>query len=75
MQGHTVYSHMLLPTSFRGVEADYWHLRSAVQAWDVGCERQVELVGPDAARADCVPFYRERDGRRVPVRRPSQMGS
>jgi dimethylsulfoniopropionate demethylase len=32
------------------VEDDYWHLRSAVQVWDVGCERQVELVGPDAAR-------------------------
>jgi dimethylsulfoniopropionate demethylase len=48
--GYTVYNHMLLPTSFRGVEADYWHLRSAVQVWDVACERQVELVGPDAAR-------------------------
>jgi dimethylsulfoniopropionate demethylase len=46
----TVYNHMLLPTSFRGVEADYWHLRSAVQVWDVGCERQVELAGPDASR-------------------------
>lgn len=41
---------MLLPTSFRGVEEDYWHLRRAVQVWDVGCERQVEIVGPDAAQ-------------------------
>jgi dimethylsulfoniopropionate demethylase len=50
LQAYTVYNHMLLPTRFRGVEDDYWHLRSAVQVWDVGCERQVELVGPDAAR-------------------------
>lgn len=47
---YTVYNHMLLPTTFRGVEADYEHLRRAVQVWDVGCERQVELMGPDAAR-------------------------
>ncbi len=50
MQGYTVYNHMLLPTNFRGVEDDYWHLRSKVQVWDVGCERQVEVAGPDAAK-------------------------
>lgn len=47
---YTVYNHMLLPTTFVGLEDDYWHLRSAVQLWDVGCERQVEIAGPDAAR-------------------------
>lgn len=47
---YTTYNHMLLPTQFRGVEDDYHHLRSAVQVWDVACERQVELHGPDAAR-------------------------
>ncbi len=47
---YTVYNHMLLPTQFIGVEDDYWHLRRSVQVWDVSCERQVELVGPDAAR-------------------------
>jgi dimethylsulfoniopropionate demethylase len=50
VQAYTVYNHMLLPTSFRGVEADYWHLRKSVQVWDVACERQVEVAGPDAAR-------------------------
>ena len=50
LQAYTVYNHMLLPTVFRGLEEDYFHLRSAVQVWDVSCERQVELVGPDAAR-------------------------
>jgi dimethylsulfoniopropionate demethylase len=47
---YSVYNHVLLPASFRGVEADYEHLRRAVQVWDVGCERQTELVGPDAGR-------------------------
>jgi dimethylsulfoniopropionate demethylase len=50
VQGYTVYNHMLLPTAFRSVEADYRHLKSHVQVWDVGCERQVEVKGPDAAR-------------------------
>ena len=50
LASYTVYNHMLLPTSFRGVEADYWHLRTAAQIWDVSVERQVELIGPDAAR-------------------------
>jgi dimethylsulfoniopropionate demethylase len=50
VQAYTVYNHMLLPVSFRGVEQDYWHLRKAVQVWDVSCERQVEVSGPDAAR-------------------------
>ena len=46
--GYTVYNHMLLPTGFAGLEADDWHLREAVQLWDVACERQIELRGPDA---------------------------
>jgi dimethylsulfoniopropionate demethylase len=47
---YTVYNHMLLPTVFRSVEEDYHHLKSAVQVWDVACERQVEIRGPDAGR-------------------------
>ncbi|NNF90433.1 MAG: dimethylsulfoniopropionate demethylase [Boseongicola sp.] len=50
VRGYTVYNHMLLPTVFRSVEEDYRHLKSAVQVWDVACERQVELRGPDAGR-------------------------
>lgn len=49
-QSFTVYNHMLLPSWFRGVEKDYWHLCEHVQVWDVGAERQVEIAGPDAAR-------------------------
>lgn len=45
----TVVNHMLLPKGFQTtVEEDYWHLRSHVQIWDVSCERQVEISGPDA---------------------------
>ncbi|WP_297614693.1 dimethylsulfoniopropionate demethylase [uncultured Roseicyclus sp.] len=50
VSAYTVYNHMLLPTVFRSVEEDYHHLKSAVQIWDVACERQIELHGPDAAR-------------------------
>jgi len=46
----TVYNRMLLPTVFESLEADYRHLISSVQVWDVGVERQVEIRGPDAAR-------------------------
>lgn len=50
VKAYTVYNHMLLPTMFRSIEEDYRHLKSAVQIWDVACERQVELRGPDAGR-------------------------
>ncbi|MGR3614859.1 MAG: dimethylsulfoniopropionate demethylase [Paracoccaceae bacterium] len=50
VKAYTVYNHMLLPTVFRSVEEDYHHLKSAVQVWDVSCERQVELRGPDAGK-------------------------
>ena len=50
VRGYTVYNHMLLPTVFRSVEEDYRHLKDAVQVWDVACERQVELRGPDAGK-------------------------
>ena len=48
--GYTIYNHMLLPTFFESPEEDYRHLKDHVQIWDVACERQVELRGPDAAR-------------------------
>lgn len=47
---YTVYNRMLLPTVFESVQADYRHLKDHVQVWDVACERQVELRGPDAGR-------------------------
>lgn len=51
LSGFTVVNHMLLPKAFeRTVEEDYWHLKEHVQLWDVSCQRQVEIRGPDAAR-------------------------
>ncbi|WP_350333519.1 dimethylsulfoniopropionate demethylase [Coralliovum pocilloporae] len=50
VKGYTVYNHMLLATVFRSVEEDYEHLKKHVQIWDVSCERQVEITGPDAYR-------------------------
>lgn len=50
VSNYTVYNHMLLPTVFESVVADYHHLKQHVQVWDVACERQIELRGPDAAR-------------------------
>ncbi|MEJ6398850.1 dimethylsulfoniopropionate demethylase [Yoonia sp. 208BN28-4] len=50
VSAYTIYNHMLLPTVFESVEADYRHLKDHVQVWDVAVERQVELRGPDAAR-------------------------
>jgi len=50
VSAYTVYNRMLLPTMFESVEADYHHLKQNVQVWDVSCERQVELRGPDAGR-------------------------
>ncbi|NNE79985.1 MAG: dimethylsulfoniopropionate demethylase [Silicimonas sp.] len=48
--GYTVYNRMLLPTIFESIEADYRHLKSHVQVWDVSVERQIELNGPDALK-------------------------
>ncbi|MFY0595943.1 MAG: dimethylsulfoniopropionate demethylase [Cognatishimia sp.] len=50
VKAYTVYNRMLLPTVFESVEADYHHLKNHVQVWDVSCERQVELWGPDASK-------------------------
>ena len=67
VKSYTVYNHMLLPTQIVDVEDDYWHLRRAVQVWDVSCERQVEISGPDAARL--VQMLTVRDMRSFPIGR------
>ena len=51
VKGFSVVNHALLPKAFsRSIEEDYWHLRSNVQIWDVGVQRQVEIMGPDASK-------------------------
>ena len=44
----TVYNHMLMPASFGDPGAEYEALVERVSLWDVACERQVEVVGPEA---------------------------
>lgn len=48
-QAYSVYNHTILPVMYRSVVDDYHHLKRYVQLWDVSCQRQVELRGPDAA--------------------------
>ena len=49
VKGVTVYNHMILPTIFKDAEEDCRHLKSEVQVWDVSVQRQVEIVGKEAA--------------------------
>ena len=50
VSSYTVYNHMLLPATFKNLEADYQHLKKFVQVWDVAAERQVQITGKDAAK-------------------------
>jgi aminomethyltransferase len=41
---------MYMPTGYSSPEDEYWSLVNDVTIWDVSCERQIEITGPDAAR-------------------------
>ena len=63
---YSIVNRVILPKGFRKtVDEDYWHLRQHVQLWDVSCQRQIEIVGPDAARL--VQLMTPRDLRRAKV--------
>ncbi len=55
----TVYNKMVLPTSYGDLKAEYDRLINAVAIWDVSCERQVEISGPDADA--CAQYLTARD--------------
>ena len=45
----TVYNHMFLPMGYEEEPGrEYRNVVEGVQLWDVACERQVEIKGPDA---------------------------
>ncbi|MCP4941550.1 MAG: glycine cleavage system protein T, partial [Planctomycetaceae bacterium] len=44
----TVYNHTYLPTSYSSPVDEYWSLVNDVTLWDVTCQRQIEITGPDA---------------------------
>jgi len=46
----TIYNHMYMPTSYGDPVDEYWHLVRDVTLWDVSCQRQIEISGPDALR-------------------------
>jgi len=50
VKSFSVYNHMLMPTGYGDPQAEYTRLIEGVAMWDVACERQVELHGPDAAK-------------------------
>ncbi len=46
-----IYNHMFFPLAYhRSPAEEYAALTERVTLWDVGCERQTELKGPDALR-------------------------
>ena len=59
MTDFSVYNKMVMPTSYGDLEAEYRRLVEGVAIWDVACERQVEVSGPDAAA--CVQYLTARD--------------
>jgi glycine cleavage system aminomethyltransferase T len=46
----TIYNHVYMPTSYGDPVAEYWRLVTGVTLWDVSCQRQIRISGPDAHR-------------------------
>ena len=42
---YTVYNNTLLPTIFKSLKEDYYHLMENVQLWDVCAQRIIEVKG------------------------------
>jgi aminomethyltransferase len=50
VKAFTIYNHMYMPTVYTDPVDEYWRLVNDVTMWDVACERQIQVTGPDAAR-------------------------
>lgn len=48
LQSAVSYNHMLHPFVFSSPQDEYENLKTNVCLWDVACERQIEVCGPDA---------------------------
>jgi len=55
----TVYNHTYMPSAYTDAVSEYWSLVNDVTLWDVSCQRQVEIEGPDAFRL--IQFLTPRD--------------
>ena len=49
-EAFTVYNHTYMPTSYGDNVRDYWSLVNDVTLWDVTCQKQIQITGPDAAK-------------------------
>ena len=58
-EAFTVYNHTYMPTSYGDNVRDYWSLVNDVTLWDVTCQRQIQITGPDAYKL--VDFLTPRD--------------
>lgn len=61
----TVYNHVFMPTVYTSPVEEYWSLVNDVTLWDVTCQRQIEITGPDAFRF--IQFLTPRDMSRCEV--------
>jgi len=55
----SIYNHTYMPTTYGDSVAEYWSLVNDVTLWDVTCQRQIEISGPDAFRF--IQFLTPRD--------------
>ena len=55
----TVYNHTYMATSYGDNVRDYWSLVTDVTLWDVTCQRQIQITGPDAYKL--IEFLTPRD--------------
>lgn len=46
----SIYNHTFMPTSYGDSVGEYWSLVNDVTLWDVTCQRQIEISGPDACK-------------------------
>ena len=60
---YTVYNKMLLPTIFKDLESDYFHLMKNVQLWDVCAQKIIQFDGPDAL--NFLKFVSARDFQKI----------
>jgi aminomethyltransferase len=44
----TIYNHVYMPTHYGDPVQEYWSLVNDVTLWDVSCQRQIVIRGPDA---------------------------
>lgn len=49
VKAFSIYNHTYFPMSYGSMEEEYWRLINDVAVWDVSCQRQIEIKGPDAA--------------------------